>query len=62
MKRRAFLAALAGLPATVRARGSKSDAARVFGKIQFVTSFSDFKVEVVESFPDLNVEILHAAA
>ena len=32
------------------------DAGKVYGKIQFVSSFPDYKVQVVDSFPDLKVE------
>ncbi len=33
---------------------------KLYGKIQFVTSFPDLKVQVVESFPDLEVQIVEA--
>ncbi len=33
---------------------------KLYGKIQFVTSFADIKVQVVESFPDLKVKIVDA--
>lgn len=33
---------------------------KLYGKIQFVTSFPDLKVQVVESFPDLKVQIVEA--
>lgn len=33
---------------------------KLYGKIQFVTSFPDIKVKVVESFPDLKVKIVDA--
>lgn len=36
--------------------GSKPNVSRIFGKIQFVESFPDFKVQVVDSFPDLKVK------
>ena len=58
MKRRAFLIALATGPAAALAGSPKSIAARVYGKIQFVKSFPDYKVEVVSSFSDLKVEIV----
>ena len=35
---------------------SKPDLSKIHGKIQFVTSFPDYKVQVVTSFPDLKVE------
>lgn len=31
---------------------------KLYGKVQFVDSFPDFKVQVVESFPDLKVQIV----
>jgi hypothetical protein len=33
-----------------------SEVAKIYGKIQFVTSFPDYKVQVVNSFPDLKVQ------
>ncbi|MDD5570957.1 MAG: hypothetical protein PHD97_07345 [Bacteroidales bacterium] len=33
---------------------------KLYGKIKFVTSFPDIKVQVVESFPDLKVKIVDA--
>jgi len=35
---------------------SKPDLSKIHGKIQFVTSFPDYKVKVVNSFPDLKVQ------
>lgn len=32
------------------------DLAKIHGKIQFVTSFPDYKVQVVDSFADLHVQ------
>jgi hypothetical protein len=34
--------------------------AKIYGKIQFVTSFPDYKVKVVTSFPDLRVQIVNS--
>lgn len=58
MDRRRFL--IAGfaallLPGQALAR-TKVDLARVYGKIQVVQAFPDFKVKVVTSFPDLKVQ------
>ena len=36
----------------------KPDVSRIYGKIQFVSSFPDYKVKVVDSFPDLKVKIV----
>ena len=46
MNRRRFIAALALAPASALAAISKDDAAKVFGKIQFVSSFPNYKVQV----------------
>ena len=35
---------------------AKPDVRKIYGKIQFVTSFPDYKVQVVDSFPDLKVQ------
>lgn len=48
-----------GFPvAAVQAKSTKPDVAKIHGRIQFVTSFPDYKVKTVESFPDLKVEIV----
>ena len=60
MNRRHFLAALAVIPTAALAEKDKCKPAKVFGKIQFVTSFPDFKVKEVDSFPDLRVQIVEA--
>ena len=33
---------------------------KLFGKIQFVTSFPDIKIQVVESFADINVKMVNS--
>ena len=38
----------------------KFNGMKLYGKIQFVTSFPDIKIEVVESFPDIKVKIVDA--
>jgi len=38
-------------PATV-------DVSKIYGKIQIVKSFPDYKVQVVDSFPDLKVQVV----
>ncbi len=35
---------------------AKPDVKKIYGKIQFVNSFPDYKVQVVDSFPDLKVQ------
>jgi uncharacterized protein YlzI (FlbEa/FlbD family) len=44
----------------VLARDKKLDVSKVHGRIQFVKSFPDYKVEEVKSFPDLKVEIVES--
>jgi hypothetical protein len=34
------------------------DAAKIYGKIQLVDSFPDYKVQIVNSFPDLRVQVV----
>lgn len=41
--------------ATLNTNG-KPDVSRIYGKIQYVDSFPDYKVQVVSSFPDLKVQ------
>jgi Ca-activated chloride channel family protein len=45
------------LIAPVTLADSKPDVATIYGRIQFVTSFPDFKVKVVDSFADLHVQV-----
>jgi len=40
--------------------GDGSGAARVYGKIQIVTAFPDYKVRVVKSLADLKVQVVTA--
>lgn len=42
----------------LKAAEKTGDAGKVYGKIQFVTSFPDYKVQVVDSFPDLKVQMV----
>ena len=35
---------------------TKVDVSKIYGKIQLVKSFPDYKVQVVDSFPDLKVQ------
>jgi hypothetical protein len=44
------------LPASAERKCSRGEVARVYGKIQFVSSFPDYQVQVVTSFPDLKVQ------
>jgi len=54
------LCAIAGVlfltPVSAERRCSRSELASVYGKIQFVGSFPDYKVQIVTSFPDLKVQ------
>jgi hypothetical protein len=47
------LFALAG-----RAGDKKGDVSKIHGRIQYVSSFPDYKVKAVTSFPDLRVQIV----
>ena len=33
---------------------------KLYGKVQFVTSFPDVKIQIVESFPDLKVQMVNS--
>ena len=48
------------LPLSAKNPLSSSAIARVYGKIQFVTSFPDYQVKVVTAFPDLKVMRVNA--
>ncbi len=37
---------------------SNVDVSKIYGKIQIVKSFPDYKVQVVDSFPDLKVQVV----
>jgi hypothetical protein len=52
------LAVLASFPRESSAGEQKVDVSRIHGRIQFVTSFPDYKVQVVSSFPDLKVQMV----
>ncbi len=36
------------------------DVSKIYGRIQIVKSFPDYKVEVVDSFPDLRVQVVNS--
>ena len=40
--------------------GTKVNVAKIHGRIQYVTSFPDYKVQVVQSFPDLKVQLVES--
>lgn len=44
------------VPVSAQKATPLSQVAKVYGKIQLVTSFPDYKVQVVSSFPDLKVQ------
>ncbi len=48
------------LISSVDAGDKRVDVGRVFGKIQYVTAFPDYKVEVVDAFADLHVQVVDA--
>ena len=39
---------------------SAIDVSKIYGKIQIVESFPDYKVQVVDSFPDLRVQVVNS--
>ena len=41
-------------------RDKKVDVSKIYGRIEFVKSFPDYKVKAVKSFPDLRVEIVES--
>ena len=52
------MALLAVVALAVRAGDNKVDVSKIHGRIQYVTSFPDYKVQAVTSFPDLRVQIV----
>jgi hypothetical protein len=58
MRRLLALLLLTGLHTA--AAEDKVDVARIHGRIQFVTSFPDYKVKLVESFADLHVKLVES--
>ena len=48
---------IAAAPFATRAK-LKADVSKIYGKIMFVDSFPDYKVQIVNSFPDLKVQVL----
>ena len=66
MKRDFFiLSAMAGILGVTFLLSEKSAAgdknvnpAKIHGRVQFVTSFPDYRVKVVDSFPDLKVQMV----
>jgi|TARA_B110000014_G_C19698581_1_gene365804 hypothetical protein len=39
---------------------AKPDVSKIYGKIMYVNSFPDYKVQVVNSFPDLKVQVVNS--
>ena len=52
------VAAIAFAGRSARKKEKHPACAKVFGRIQYVKSFPDYKVKEVSSFPDLRVEIV----
>lgn len=52
------IALLAVVALAVRAGDKKCDVSKIHGRIQYVSSFPDYKVQAVTSFPDLRVQIV----
>jgi hypothetical protein len=53
-----IVALLALLGFALRAGENKVDVSKIHGRIQYVSSFPDYKVQAVTSFPDLRVQIV----
>jgi hypothetical protein len=51
-----FVAGLVLLALPALAEDKKVDVSKIYGKIQLVKSFPDYKVKIVTSFPDLKVQ------
>lgn len=61
LTRRNFLRFAAALPlGTVLGSKPAVDVSKVFGRIQWVNQFPDYKVRIVDHFPDLRVQIVDA--
>ncbi len=45
-------------PGATAAQPDTLDLSRIYGRIQFVEHFPDYKVQVVEHFPDLRVQLV----
>lgn len=59
----ALLAVCLLLPANAHCDEAAAQAAqKVYGKIQIVHAFPDYKVRVVDSFPDLKIHVVKAFA
>jgi hypothetical protein len=58
LMRRDFQASPA-VPFTSRAK-LKPDVSKIYGKIMYVDSFPDYKVQIVSSFPDLRVQVVNS--
>ncbi|MFP6619182.1 MAG: hypothetical protein VB877_07550 [Pirellulaceae bacterium] len=39
---------------------AKPDVSKIYGKIMYVNSFPDYKVQIVNSFPDLKVQVVNS--
>jgi len=51
---------VSGWPVSSRAGEKKADVSKIHGRIQFVSSFPDYKVQVVNSFADLKVQVVES--
>lgn len=49
----------AAAPFASRAK-PKADVSKIYGKIMYVNSFPDYKVQIVNSFPDLKVQVVNS--
>jgi len=51
----ALVSAVGPVSAAAKVKGCALNGKALYGKVQVVKSFPDFKVQIVESFPDLKV-------
>lgn len=54
--------ALLLVPPITRSESAPADVAKIYGRIQFVTSFPDYRVQIVDSFADLHVQTVSSFA
>ena len=57
-----LLLLLAGNHVPAAQQAAEVDVSKIYGRIQYVDAFANYKVEVVNAFPDLRVEEVDAFA
>ena len=56
------LPGMAGAPLPAKSSNAPADVAKIYGRIQLVTSFTDYRVQIVSSFADLHVQTVSSFA